>query len=175
MHADVSLSEIVSGAVMWGWSRHPTIRDGLISFHKDSTYNRDHRMFPPDGDVFDIRRKIVRHLTFGQGIHFCLGAALARLEARIAIEEILKRFPDWEEWFAVVVENVFASEAGKSILRTNWNLLTPSSATNPAYFKFWDIPTTGTQTDSQKFARDYRPAVARILQVERWRRSGEFV
>jgi cytochrome P450 len=58
--------------------------------------NRDHRAFPPDGDVFDIHREVTRHLTFGQGIHFCLGAALARLEARIAIEEILKRFPDWE-------------------------------------------------------------------------------
>jgi cytochrome P450 len=58
--------------------------------------NRDRRVFPPDGDVFDIHRKPVQHLTFGRGAHFCLGAALARLEARIAIEEILKRFPDWE-------------------------------------------------------------------------------
>jgi hypothetical protein len=80
--------------------------------------------------------------------------------------DLAQRFPDWEEWFAVVVENVFASEEGKSILRTNWNLLFPSSATDPAYFKFWNIPTTGTQTDSQKFAQDYQPAVARILQVE---------
>jgi cytochrome P450 len=58
--------------------------------------NHDHRAFPPDGDVFDIHRQINHHLTFGYGIHFCLGAALARLEARIAMDEILSRFPDWE-------------------------------------------------------------------------------
>jgi cytochrome P450 len=58
--------------------------------------NRDHRAFPPDGDVFDIHRRIDHHLTFGYGIHFCLGAALARLEGRIALDEVLARFPDWE-------------------------------------------------------------------------------
>jgi cytochrome P450 len=58
--------------------------------------NRDHRAFPPDGDVFDIHRKIGHHLTFGYGIHFCLGAALSRLDGRVALDEVLKRFPDWE-------------------------------------------------------------------------------
>ncbi len=58
--------------------------------------NRDHRAFPPDGDVFDIHRAIGHHITFGYGIHFCLGAALARLEGRIALDEVLNRFPDWE-------------------------------------------------------------------------------
>jgi cytochrome P450 len=57
--------------------------------------NRDDRRFP-QGDSFDIRRDDGRHLTFGNGIHLCLGAALARMEGRIAMEEILKRFPDWE-------------------------------------------------------------------------------
>ena len=56
---------------------------------------RDERAFP-DADRFDIRRKIDHHLTFGYGIHFCLGAALARTEGRIALEETLKRFPEWE-------------------------------------------------------------------------------
>jgi cytochrome P450 len=57
--------------------------------------NRDHRAFPPDGDVFDIHRSISHHITFGYGIHFCLGAALARLEGRIALDEMLNRFPIW--------------------------------------------------------------------------------
>jgi len=56
--------------------------------------NRDHR-FAPDGDVFDIHREQKSHMTFGAGTHFCLGNALARLEGRIALEEILKRFPTW--------------------------------------------------------------------------------
>ncbi|WP_433493009.1 cytochrome P450 [Nocardia grenadensis] len=58
--------------------------------------NRDHRQFAPDGDVFDIHREAKPHLAFGVGTHFCMGSALARLEGRIALEEILKRFPEWE-------------------------------------------------------------------------------
>jgi cytochrome P450 len=57
--------------------------------------NRDERRFP-HGDRFDVTRSITQHLTFGFGIHFCLGASLARAEGRIALEEILTRFPDWE-------------------------------------------------------------------------------
>ena len=60
--------------------------------------NRDERKFP-DGDRFDIHRKIDHHLSFGYGIHFCLGAALARLEGRVALDEVLQRFPEWEvDW-----------------------------------------------------------------------------
>jgi cytochrome P450 len=56
---------------------------------------RDERAFP-DPDRFDIHRSSQPHVSFGYGIHFCLGAALARLEGRIALEETLKRFPTWE-------------------------------------------------------------------------------
>ena len=57
--------------------------------------NRDDRRFP-DGDAFDIHRKPGGHLTFGYGAHFCLGAALARLEGRVALDELLARFPEWD-------------------------------------------------------------------------------
>jgi cytochrome P450 len=57
--------------------------------------NRDSRRYP-DPDVFDIHREDVQHLTFGWGIHFCLGANLARLEGRVALDEFLKRFPEWD-------------------------------------------------------------------------------
>jgi cytochrome P450 len=57
--------------------------------------NREERRFP-DPDRVDVTSSITRHVTFGFGIHFCLGASLARAEGRIALEEILKRFPDWE-------------------------------------------------------------------------------
>ena len=57
---------------------------------------RDSRQFPPDGDVFDIHRDQRQHLAFSVGTHYCLGSALARLEGRIALEEILKRFPEWD-------------------------------------------------------------------------------
>ena len=57
---------------------------------------RDPRQFPPDGDVFDIHREARQHLAFSVGTHYCLGSALARLEGRVALEEILKRFPEWD-------------------------------------------------------------------------------
>jgi cytochrome P450 len=53
--------------------------------------NRDERQFE-DPERFDVTRR-PRHLAFGHGTHFCLGANLARLEARIAFEELLRRFP----------------------------------------------------------------------------------
>jgi cytochrome P450 len=59
---------------------------------------RDERQFP-DADRFDVQRKIDGQLTFGYGAHYCLGAALARLEGRVALEELLQRFPAWEvDW-----------------------------------------------------------------------------
>ena len=57
--------------------------------------NRDERRYA-DPDRFDVGRDIGQHLTFGYGLHFCLGAALARLEGRVALDEVLNCFPDWE-------------------------------------------------------------------------------
>jgi pimeloyl-[acyl-carrier protein] synthase len=54
--------------------------------------NRDPAQFP-DPEMFDVRREPNRHLAFGSGIHFCLGAALARAEARIGLGEVLRRLP----------------------------------------------------------------------------------
>jgi hypothetical protein len=56
--------------------------------------NRDERVVP-EPDRFDVTRSPNRHLSFGFGTHFCLGASLARLEARVVWEEILARFPDF--------------------------------------------------------------------------------
>ncbi len=58
--------------------------------------NRDERRFGPDSETFDVGRAPRQHLTFGVGAHYCLGNALARIEGRIALDEILNRFPDWE-------------------------------------------------------------------------------
>jgi len=56
---------------------------------------RDERQYK-DPDRFDVTRGITGHVSLGYGIHFCLGAALARLESRVGLEEVLARYPEWE-------------------------------------------------------------------------------
>ena len=74
------------------------VPEGSAVLLLNASANRDERKFP-DNERFDVRRKIDHHLSFGYGIHFCLGAALARLEDRVALDEVLKRFPSWEiDW-----------------------------------------------------------------------------
>jgi len=73
--------------------RGKTIKRGDIVLSSLGAANRDPEVFERP-DEFDIRRKENRHLSFGAGPHFCLGATLARMEASIAIATILQRFPD---------------------------------------------------------------------------------
>ncbi|MCK9929752.1 cytochrome P450 [Frankia sp. Mgl5] len=56
---------------------------------------RDERKYP-DADRFDIHRRFDSHVSFGHGVHFCLGASLARLEGRVALQETLRHFPEWD-------------------------------------------------------------------------------
>jgi cytochrome P450 len=74
------------------------VPEGSVMVLLTAAANRDDRQFP-DPDRFDIRRKIGHHLAFGYGVHFCLGASLARLEGRVALDELVQRFPEWKvDW-----------------------------------------------------------------------------
>ncbi|WP_157112981.1 cytochrome P450 [Nocardia speluncae] len=73
-----------------------TVPEGSAMMLLVGAANRDHRQFTPDGDIFDIHRESKPHLAFSVGTHFCMGSALARLEGRVALEEILERFPEWD-------------------------------------------------------------------------------
>ena len=72
-----------------------TVPAGSAMLLLQASANRDPRRYS-DPDVFDIHRKDIQHLTFGFGLHFCLGASLARLEGRVALDELLNRFPEWD-------------------------------------------------------------------------------
>jgi len=72
-----------------------TIPAGSAMLFVAGAANRDDRVYP-EPDRFDIRRKVSSLLTFGVGAHFCLGAALTRLEGRVALDELLTRFPEWD-------------------------------------------------------------------------------
>jgi len=72
-----------------------TVPEGSALLLLTAAANRDERKFP-EPDRFDVRRRIDHHLSFGYGLHFCMGAALARLEGRVALEEVISRFRDWE-------------------------------------------------------------------------------
>jgi cytochrome P450 len=75
-----------------------TVPAGTAMLCLSGSANRDDRKFP-EPDRFDIHRDVGQHLTFGYGIHYCLGAALARLEGRVALDEVLTRFPVWDvDW-----------------------------------------------------------------------------
>ena len=71
-----------------------TVSKGSYMLLLNGSANRDETKFS-EPDRYDIHRQ-GGHLSFGQGLHFCLGSALARLEGRVAFEEVLKRWTDWE-------------------------------------------------------------------------------
>jgi cytochrome P450 len=73
---------------------HPIPKDAKLLILNGAS-GRDPRKFE-DPDRYDVRRDIDLHLGFGYGRHFCLGAHLARLESRIALEELLARMPEYE-------------------------------------------------------------------------------
>jgi cytochrome P450 len=71
------------------------VPEGSIMLLLNGAANRDERHWTQP-DRFDLHRDEGTHLSFGYGLHFCLGAALARLEGRVALEEILERWPTWD-------------------------------------------------------------------------------
>jgi cytochrome P450 len=73
-----------------------TVPEGAVMMMLIGAACRDDRQFGSDSEEFNIHRPARQHMAFSVGTHFCLGSALARLEGRIALEEILKRFPEWE-------------------------------------------------------------------------------
>ncbi len=101
-------SPIQSRYVTRDFERHGvTIPAGSRVALLNGSGDRDERHFN-DPDRLDVRRKIDRHLAFGYGVHFCMGAALARIEGRIVLEETLARFANWE-----------VDEAGMRLVRTS--------------------------------------------------------
>ena len=79
------------------------VPEGSVMLLLNGSGNHDERKFD-DPDAFDVHRGIGHHLSFGYGLHFCLGAALARLEGRVALDEVLNRFPEWDvDWDRAVM------------------------------------------------------------------------
>ena len=72
-----------------------TVPEGSAILFLVGAANRDERRFP-DGDRFDIHRSVGPHLAFGYGIHYCLGAALARVEGQEVFKALTQRFPTLE-------------------------------------------------------------------------------
>jgi cytochrome P450 len=72
-----------------------TIPAGLKVMLLYASASRDEREYGPDAAQLDVARRARRHLSFGYGPHHCIGAAAARLQARIAIEELLSQCPDF--------------------------------------------------------------------------------
>jgi cytochrome P450 len=92
--------------------------------------NHDPREFGPTAETFDILRRPDRHLAFGYGAHFCLGAALARLESRVALEEIHRRIPDYQVDHGTKVRFHSSNVTGWSALPIRFTPCPPAAAGN---------------------------------------------
>lgn len=90
------------------------ISEGSTMLLLNGSANRDEKQFP-NGEQFDIHRK-GGHLSFGQGLHFCLGSALARMQARVALEELLTRWPEWDVDYSMAAKAHTASVRGWATL-----------------------------------------------------------
>ena len=111
----MALARVATKDVTWYGQVVP---EGSVIVLVTAATGRDQRQFPdPDPDTLDVERDIERHLSFGFGVHVCLGAALARLEGRIVLEEMLRRFPTWDvEWANTEIVHTGSSVRGYSKL-----------------------------------------------------------
>lgn len=107
----MALARVTTRDVTW---HDEVVPEGSVIVLLTAATGRDQRQFPdPDPDTLDVERHIERHLSFGFGIHVCMGASLARLEARIVLEEMLKRFPEWDvKWDQTEIVHTGSSVRG---------------------------------------------------------------
>ena len=107
----MALARLVTKDVTWYGDVVP---EGSVMVVLTAATGRDQRQFSdPDPETLDVERYIDRHLSFGFGTHVCMGAALARLEGRIVVEEMLSRFPEWEvEWDGADIVHTGSSVRG---------------------------------------------------------------
>ena len=83
------------------WTTRPvehygtTVPEGSKVLLLTGSAGRDERQYP-GAERFDVHRQFEQHMSFGFGVHFCLGASLARMESHVALEETLARYPEWE-------------------------------------------------------------------------------
>jgi cytochrome P450 len=109
----MSLARVVTKDVTW---YDQVVPEGAVLMLVTAATGRDQRQFP-DPDTLDVDRRIDRHLSFGFGVHVCMGASLARLEGRIVLEEMLARFPEWGvEWDRTEIVHTGSAVRGYSRL-----------------------------------------------------------
>jgi len=107
------LARVVTKDVVW---YDQVVPEGSVIVPIGASAGRDQRHFD-DPDTLDVERKIDRIMSFGFGVHVCLGAPLARLEARIMLEEFLPRFPQWDaDWDDVDIIHTGSALRGYSKL-----------------------------------------------------------